>query len=186
MTEKRSSEKFTTTFLTTALVILLAVVVYAVWPKNASGTSDGVPLANDPSGSARPTLSFQLLGEIAKFDDSMLVGKPVVVNFWASWCPPCNEEAPTLAAAYEKWHSQGVEFVGVDSSDSTAGGLGFIQQYDWRYPVVEDPDGEVQTLWGLTGLPATFFIDRHGVVVGKFNGAIDAETLDSYIALITQ
>ncbi len=143
--------------------------------------------ATAPSGASSEqtyNLSQPLLGTSSLFDVSTLQGRPIVINFWASWCPPCNAEAPTLAAAYDKWSAKGVAFVGVDSTDTAAAGEAFIQKYGWKYPVVEDSSGDMQIDWGVEGLPTTFFIDPTGNIIAQYSGGIDAESLDSYIQKI--
>lgn len=178
--KKSGSERVTILFVGLSLAVLAAVVFAAVIPKAGSGT-DSVRLSANPVGEEAPSLAIQLLGSTSKFDDSILQGKVVVVNFWASWCPPCNQEAPALAQASIDWQSNGVQFVGIDSQDSTANGLGFISNYNWQYPVVEDPDALVMAQWGVTGLPVTFVVAADGTVSAKHSGQIDSQTLDSLI-----
>lgn len=167
------SNRFTTAFILATILVFAAIVGFS--------TSIKADAPGGDVGQRAPSLARQMLGTTDVFDDSQLDGSPVIVNFWASWCPPCNEEAPALAAAYEKWAPNGVKFIGVDSTDETSGGLAFIKNYGWTYPVVIDPDGAMQTQWGLDGLPATFFISRSGEILHVHSGAIDAETLNANI-----
>lgn len=99
-----------------------------------------------------------------------LRGHPVVVNFWASWCIPCRDEAPFLEDVWRRFRSQGLIVLGVDTEDLQAPARAFIKQYDVTYPTVRDPDGSVGRLFGTTGVPETFFISSDGRILGKFPG----------------
>jgi cytochrome c biogenesis protein CcmG/thiol:disulfide interchange protein DsbE len=110
-----------------------------------------------------------------------LQGRPVVVNFWASWCGPCIQEGGVLADA-SRAHFD-VVFVGADNRDTAAGFNAFEQHHPHPYPAGPIVSGSYQS-YGVAGLPATFFIDAQGVVVASFTGPLDAGTLDHYLALI--
>jgi cytochrome c biogenesis protein CcmG/thiol:disulfide interchange protein DsbE len=108
-----------------------------------------------------------------------LKGKPVVINFWASWCGPCLAEAPILEAAWQKYHGQGVVFVGVDYEDKPDAALAFLKQNGITYPTGPDgANGEIAIAYGVTGTPESAFIDRSGDVAQKVGGALDDRTLD--------
>lgn len=89
-----------------------------------------------------------------------LKGKPVVFNFWASWCIPCREEAPALEAAWRKYKDQGVVFVGVNVQDSVEDAQNFVDEFGLTYPSIRDTDLKLWTQFGVRGLPETFFVDR--------------------------
>lgn len=99
------------------------------------------------------------------------VGHPVVLNFWASWCIPCRDEAPLLEGISHEFRSRGLSVVGVDTQDLVAPARAFLEKFVITYPNLRDPDGSVGREFGTTGVPETFFIDREGRVRGKFPGA---------------
>jgi cytochrome c biogenesis protein CcmG, thiol:disulfide interchange protein DsbE len=103
--------------------------------------------------------------------------QPTVLNFWASWCPPCRTEAPLLQRTWLRARTRGVAFVGLDKLDVTTDARAFIREYGITYPNIRDGADEVARGWGLTGLPETFFISRDGKVVAHVIGAIDARQL---------
>lgn len=100
-----------------------------------------------------------------------LRGHPVVINFWASWCIPCRDEAPLIEGMWREFGSRGLIVLGVDTQDLEAPARAFIKQYGITYPNVRDPDGSVGRLFGTTGVPETFFISADGRILGKFPGA---------------
>jgi cytochrome c biogenesis protein CcmG/thiol:disulfide interchange protein DsbE len=110
-----------------------------------------------------------------------LQGKPVVLNFWASWCATCVQELEVLASGSSK--NPGVAFVGADSQDTSDGFSSFEKQHPHPYPAGPIVVGSDQS-YGVAGLPVTFFIDAQGRVVASFAGPLDATTLDHYLALI--
>src|SRR5712691_3023516 len=89
-------------------------------------------------------------------------GKAVVLNFWASWCIPCKQEAPNLEAAWRRWRPHGVVFVGVDAQDFYGDARQFGKRYEITYPLVRDGSGKVVGDYGVSGFPETFFVDRRG------------------------
>jgi len=99
-----------------------------------------------------------------------LHGHPVVLNFWASWCVPCREEAPLLQAVWQQFHARGLIVLGVDTQDLSTPAQAFIAQYGLSFPAVRDADGSVARRFGATGVPETFFISADGRILGKFPG----------------
>jgi cytochrome c biogenesis protein CcmG/thiol:disulfide interchange protein DsbE len=98
-----------------------------------------------------------------------LRGKPVVINFWASWCDPCREEAPGMERLAMTLQGR-VTLVGVDWDDTLDGGRQFIAKYHWTFPVLRDADGVAGEGYGVRGLPATFIVDQGGRIVNTLFG----------------
>jgi cytochrome c biogenesis protein CcmG/thiol:disulfide interchange protein DsbE len=111
-----------------------------------------------------------------------LRGKPVVLNFWASWCTPCAEEAKVLQRANSAQGPAGAVLVGLNMQDITDDARGFIRHYGTRYLNLRDRGNDVAHRYGVTGLPETFFIDAHGRVVGHVIGAVSPVQLRDGIA----
>ena len=135
-------------------------------------------------GDLAPAFTTETLGgdTLALAD---LRGKPVVGNFWASWCVPCEDEAPLFERAYEEYGDR-VEFVGVDVKDARSDAEEFLTRYDLGYPHVRDEDLSISDRYGLTGQPETFFLDEDGRIVKHIPGPVDEELLfrllDSLVA----
>ncbi len=113
-------------------------------------------------------------------------GKPVMLNFWASWCDPCKHEASLLEATWQHVRGQGVVFIGIDFEDRQSDGLSFLQTYGITYPNAIDASGSVAINYGVTGVPETVFIDRRGVIVGKVIGELTEQTLESNLQLFAR
>lgn len=106
-----------------------------------------------------------------------LIGRPVVINFWASWCPPCRVEALLLEKTWRAYRDQGLRFLGINIQDRERDALNYIREFDITYPNGPDPTGEVSIDYGVSGLPVTFFVSRKGQIVRRWVGAIDQREL---------
>lgn len=118
---------------------------------------------------------------------SELVGKPIVLNFWASWCPPCKQEMPDFNKAYEDI-GEDITFVMVDMVDgqreTMEKGKEHITDNKYTFPVYYDTKQEAANTYGVSGLPTTYFIDKDGFIVTGAQGAIDEKTLLKGIEMI--
>lgn len=101
-------------------------------------------------------------------------GKVVLLNVWATWCHPCREEIPELRAIHERFRGRGLELIGVsvDAQGNEQGIRDFMQEFRMAYPVWHDPDERVSTQFLVIGVPATFLIDREGVLRWRKTGPI--------------
>ena len=109
---------------------------------------------------AVPDFDLPLLGTNEMLSSEDLRGEPVVLNFWASWCAPCREEAPLLEKMYQRYKDQGVRFIGVNIRDQESNAQRFVEEFDVTFPIVRDEDQELAQGLDVYGLPQTFFVDR--------------------------
>jgi cytochrome c biogenesis protein CcmG/thiol:disulfide interchange protein DsbE len=117
-------------------------------------------------------------GKLALAD---LRGRPVVVNFWASWCIPCREEAPRLRAAAQA-HAGTVLFLGVDVQDLSGDARRFAGKYHMNYLSVRDKGDSTYRAYGLTGVPETYYLDARGRIVAHSPGEVTRSDLEEGIA----
>ena len=109
---------------------------------------------------------------------SSLKGQVIVLNFWASWCLPCRDEAPGLREAWERSRGQQrVRFLGVNELDDEAGARAFQREFHMTYPSVFDPSASLAADYGFFGLPATYVIDAQGVMRYRFTGSVTDSAL---------
>jgi cytochrome c biogenesis protein CcmG/thiol:disulfide interchange protein DsbE len=154
------------------VVALLALLVWKLIHDEGSDIPKALARGESPKA---PAFTLPRLDRDGTISLASLRGKAVVVNFWASWCLPCKEEAPVLEAAWKQHRNRGLVVLGVDFNDLRPDALGFIRKHGMTYPVVYDRDGELVAKFGATGVPETFFIDRRGRLVGRrVTGAVNA------------
>ena len=139
----------------------------------------GIGVAKDVSGKALPDASLDLLaGGRARLADYR--GKPLVLNVWASWCPPCAQEMPAFQQVHEAMGDK-VQIVGLDRNDSRDAASDFVTARHITYPLLFDPDDVVSPQLGIAVMPTTLFVSADGVVVKSHAGALSAEELTKLI-----
>lgn len=118
---------------------------------------------------------------------SDFVGKPVVLNFWASWCPPCKSEMPDFEEAFSQY-GEDVHFLMVNLTDGSRETVetakNYVEEKGYTFPVYYDTQSEAAMVYGIMAVPATFFIDAEGKPVARASGAIDKETLEKGLEMI--
>ncbi|HEY7150780.1 MAG TPA: TlpA disulfide reductase family protein [Solirubrobacterales bacterium] len=149
---------------------LLAVAVVAALVIAELATSG----SGDNSREAPPLPTQVLHGP--SVDLASLHGSPALVNFWASWCTPCKEEAPTLDRLSNGLRGQ-ARVVGVDLNDTTSNATEFIRDHGLSYPILRDGSGSVATHYRVSGLPTTFVLDSQGQIVRTLRGPQTASSL---------
>lgn len=162
---------------------LLAGVAALVAALTVSVARPASPVDQPIVGRPAPPFDLETLdgGRLSLAD---LRGSPVVLNFWASWCIPCREEAPLLTAAAEGYGTRGLRVVGVVYQDSADSARDFMGRYGQTYPGLLDPDGRTAIDYGVFGIPETFFIDASGIVRARQIGAVTAVDLGTQIEAI--
>jgi cytochrome c biogenesis protein CcmG/thiol:disulfide interchange protein DsbE len=113
-----------------------------------------------------------------------LRGRPVIVNFWASWCGPCVEEFPLLQRALDEHRVQGLTVVGIVVQDRSEAARAFMARMGARWPAVMDPGGGVASSYGLYAPPESFFIDRDGVIASRQVGQLSQADLARQLTAI--
>lgn len=153
-----------------SLVLVLGLLAF-VTARTSRPASITVALARGLTPEA-PAFNLPRLDAEGTLDLASLRGKVVVINFWASWCIPCRDEAPAIEATWQQFKDRGVVVVGVDVQDLVPEAMRFLRDTRTTYPMIRDKDNSVYRAYGLTGVPETFFVDRAGRIVRKFPGVV--------------
>ena len=167
--------------LAAAAALLTSLAACSSWPSNATVTSSKVL----PMQGAMPRLSGPTLdgGELSP---SAYAGRPVVVNFWSTTCPPCKREQPMLASVARAQGPSGPVFIGVSYRDAEDAARAWLRRYDVPYANVRDPAGSIASTFGVTvGLPMTFVADADGQLRYRVFGEIDRQTLEDLISRVS-
>ena len=164
--------------LTGVVVLAVIAVVAAISANNGdSKTADPKPVRTStagvaPKGSQAPDFDLPRLRGPGRVRLADLRGRPVVVNFWASWCIPCRKEFPLFRTTQAKYRSQGLQIVGITFKDLSGDARAFAKQQRANWTLAPGGDGDpVGKAYGIRALPQTIFIDRRGTITNRFFGA---------------
>lgn len=156
-----------------AVAGLLGLLVWKLAHGNDGGAAGALAKGESPVAPAFTLPRADTPGDLSL---ASLRGKAVVVNFWASWCIPCKQEAPFLQKTYAKYRDRGLVVLGVDAQDFRQDAKRFMRRFGITYPIVYDGEGATLGKWGVTGFPETFFVDREGRLVGdRIQGSVEVE-----------
>jgi cytochrome c biogenesis protein CcmG/thiol:disulfide interchange protein DsbE len=162
-------------------VVMLALLGLMIWGigRAAQGSVGEVRLSARPA----PPFTIPLMNgtpDGKPFDLAATKGKPVLINFWASWCIPCEDEAGTLERAFRQYGDR-VTFIGVNVQDTDANARDFLRRFGVTYPNGVDASGAVAVDYGMSGVPESYFVDRNGQLSRKWQGPLDDDRLKSYL-----
>ena len=177
------------------VVALLGLLLWKVVASEASDLQSRIRAGEKPAAPAfelpviwdkRETWPAQARAALddGKLSLRELRGHPVVINFWASWCKPCEEEAPILAAS-ARAHAGRVVFLGIDIQDFTSDARKFLDRFKANYVSVRDSSNRSYSDYGLTGVPETFYLDARGRAVAQSLGGLSREELERGVAAAT-
>ena len=157
--------------------------------KNSSAesfASDSIVSSESPAKAIAPDfIVYDAAGNSVKLSD--FKGKPVVLNFWASWCPPCKGEMPDFNEVYAKEKGK-VQFLMINMTDgqqeTQKTASNFVKSKGFSFPIYFDSEQQAADVYGISAIPATWFISKDGIVLNSYEGAIDKDTLTKEIEAI--
>jgi cytochrome c biogenesis protein CcmG/thiol:disulfide interchange protein DsbE len=164
----------------TVLIIGVLIVVAIVFVLFAGLGKDPQHIDSPLIGREAPPFTLKAVGTGEMIDIEKLRGKPVILNFWATWCGPCYEEHPTLVANARVLPN--VQFVGVVFNDDEDKIMRFLAERGSAYPTLLDANGKTAIAYGIGGVPETFFINPAGKIVAKFEGPLSTDALEANLA----
>jgi len=149
--------------------------------KTASETTPAAPSGHAEIGTQAPAFELtDLTGQ--KVSSATYAGKVVILDFWATWCPPCREEVPHFVELQKKYADQGLVIVGLSLDAGGAGDVApFAKEHNINYPMLIGADDVAKAYGGINSIPTTFVIDRQGKVVQRFVGFTSPETFEETI-----
>ena len=158
-------------------VVVVAVIVFVLF----AGLGKDPAIIDSPLiGKPAPPFALKAVGSGETIDLESLRGKPVILNFWATWCGPCYEEHPTLVANARALPN--VQFVGVVFNDEENKIMRFLAERGTAYPTLLDANGKTAIAYGVGGVPETYFINPAGTIVAKYAGPLSTEELQANLA----
>ena len=155
------------------MLAVVGLLTFGLLSKGSSRVALGEPAPTSPL----PRLEGGGSGSLADYR-----GRWVLVNFWASWCIPCREEAPALERFQQRHGGTGFTVLGIDSRDLSNDGRAFVRRFGLTYPQLRDGNGDAAHEFGTTGVPENFLVDPQGKVRLLAVGPVSAEYLDRYVA----
>ena len=162
--------------LTTILVLILTSVLLIVGCSPPTPSPAPSPTPSPAPQAGKPAPDFQLPnleGQAISLSDFR--GKPVFLNFWATWCGPCRYEMPFIQEIFEEWSDQGLVILAIDIGENPETVKDFMQSHNFSFQVLLDTNKDVALEYNIRGIPTTFLIDKDGVIQAMKVGAFSSE-----------
>lgn len=163
-------------------LISIGLMLFMLWETSSASPQDFSAIPAHVSFPAPELVLTDLNGVPASLSE--LRGKVVLVNLWATWCPPCREEMPTLQAFYEKYRSKGFVLVAVNQGEKTPQIQAFTDEYKLTFPIWVDEKSKASRMFNTMNLPSSYVIDRHGQVRLMWIGGISKKNLEKYVPAV--
>jgi cytochrome c biogenesis protein CcmG/thiol:disulfide interchange protein DsbE len=164
-------------------VCLVALLLYGVSQQSANRTLDELVARGQYPPAPDATRALPVLGAGGRSTLATYRGKVVVLNFWASWCEPCQIEAPMLEHAQSSLQQHDATVLGVTYQDASPDSEGFVRRYHLTYPIVRDTTGDFARSYGTRQVPESFIINRQGRIVAIARGEIERSFVNRALAL---
>ncbi|MXZ13531.1 MAG: TlpA family protein disulfide reductase [Candidatus Dadabacteria bacterium] len=159
-------------------VLIVALLAYTLW--NGLSGKEKIETPSQLVGKPAPEFVLESFnGEKVRLSDFR--GKTLLVNFWASWCHPCREEAPVLEKTYMSLSGKEVEFIGVNIMDDRKSAEEYIKSFGGTFVNIYDPENRIHLDYGVGGVPETFFVNPEGIITGKHRGPLTEKMIMRYI-----
>ncbi len=159
--------------------LLVGLLTYGVTAQGRDSTIDSA--LGEGKRVPAPDAPLPRLGATGSGTVDDYRGKVVLVNFWASWCPPCTAELPLLQKTHAVMAAKGATVLGINTRDVTEDALGFVRRFELTFPNLRDGSGDFAERWGLTGYPESFLLDEEGRVVAAVRGPVTQRWIDENV-----
>ena len=167
------------------LGLVLIVIGASVDQRGAPATPQSAAVLEPAPFVGSPAPDFDVVtpdGERIRLSD--LRGQGVLINFWATWCGPCRAEMPTLQAIYDQQKARGFTIVGINLREPARPIQRFMQELGLTFPVALDPEGSVAARYQAINIPASFFVDRDGIIRARYLGPMSRQVMDASLEAI--
>ena len=178
-TTRSSIVRFYAMLLIGTGLISIGLMLFILLNERSASTQDFSTVPVEVNFPAPELTLTDLAGNTVSLKDHL--GSVVLVNLWATWCPPCQEEMPTLHAFYEKYKDEGFVLLAIDQEEILAVVEPFVNEYGLSFPIWLDEDYQAQRVFNTMNLPSSYVIDRNGTVRLMWIGGISKRNLEKYV-----